>query len=95
MEVIYSPVKAQPHCESQSNSLAWPSHFYHLTVTGASKIFLFSQAMKHIGTNSHEHLEESVAELKSVILQQLSSVMPLLLLCLCHLRTTQRDKNWL
>jgi hypothetical protein len=71
------------------NPIAWHSHFWHLTVTGASKIFLFSQVMKHIETNSDEHLKEGVAELKSVILQQLSPVMPPLLLCLHNLGTTQ------
>ena len=85
-------LQAQPRCESQFNFLAWPSHFCHLTVTGASKIFLFSQVMKHIGTNSDDHPEEAVAELKSVISRQLSSVMPPLLLRLRNLGTTHGEK---
>jgi hypothetical protein len=64
MELVYSPVtldcKLNHAVSPDVNFLAWHSHFWHLTVTGASKIFLFSQVMKHI--------EEAVAELKSVIL---------------------------
>jgi hypothetical protein len=58
------------------NFLAWYSHFRHLTVIGASEIFLFSQVTKYIKTNSDE---QAVAELKSVILHRLSPVMPSLL----------------
>ena len=46
------------------NFLAWYSHFWHLTVIGASKIFLFSQVTKHIETNSDEHLKKAVTKLK-------------------------------
>jgi len=67
------------------NFLVWYSHFRHLTVIGASKIFLFYQVTKHIKTNSDE---QAVAELKSVILHRLSPLMPPLLLHLHGLGAT-------
>jgi len=67
------------------NFLAWYSHFRHLTVIGANKIFLFSQVTKHIKIN---HDEQAVVELKSVISHRLSPVMPPLLLRLRNLGAT-------
>ena len=62
----------------------------HSTVIGASKIFLFSQVTKHIKTNSDK---QAVAELKSVVMHQLSPVMPPLLLRLRNLGTSVEKRS--
>jgi len=86
MELVYSSVMLEcKHAVSPCvNFLAWYSHF-RLTVIGASRIFLLSQVTKHIKTDSDE---QAVDELKSVILHQLSSLMPPLLLHLRNLGAT-------
>lgn len=62
----------------------------HSTVIGASKIFLFSQVTKHITTNSDK---QAVAELKSVVMHQLSPVMPPLLSRLRNLGTSVEKRS--